>query len=135
MQVRKFWPDGARTPDPTSGAARLPSLSCFFTTLGGLGQSAGMTNHTRHKNITDDGVSCIRYRDLAGSLRSMPRPRKGDRVELLTRPERLVSEKIKQQAAARGMSVSQYVADLLAIQAGHPELVRELNKEALPLAM
>ena len=45
----------------------------------------------------------------------MPRPRKGDRVELLTRPERLVSEKIKQQAAARGMSVSQYVADLLAM--------------------
>jgi hypothetical protein len=94
-----------------------------------------MTNHTSHKNITGDGVSCIRYRDLAGSLRNMPRPRKGDRVELLTRPERLVSEKIKQQAAARGMSVSQYVADLLAIQAGHPELVRELNKEALPLAM
>jgi hypothetical protein len=98
-------------------------------------QSAGMTNHTSHKNITDDGVSCIRYRDLAGSVRNMPRPRKGDRVELLTRPERLVSEKIKQQAAARGMSVSQYVADLLAIQAGHPELVRELDKEVLPLAM
>lgn len=97
-----------------------------------------MTNHTSHKkNITGDGVSCIRYRDLAGSLRNMPRPpRKGDRVELLTRPERLVSEKIKQQAAARGMSVSQYVADLLAIQAGHPpELVRELDKEVLPLAM
>ena len=65
----------------------------------------------------------------------MPRPRKGDRVELLTRPERLVSEKIKQQAADRGMSVSQYVADLLAIQAGHPELVRELDEEVLPLAM
>ena len=65
----------------------------------------------------------------------MPRPRKGDRVELLTRPERLVSEKIKQQAADRGMSVSQYVADLLSIQAGHPELVRELDKEVLPLAM
>lgn len=80
-------------------------------------------------------MSCIRYPALAGSLRIMPRPRKGDRVELLTRPERLVSEKIKQQAAARGMSVSQYVADLLAIQAGHPELVRELDKEVLPLAM
>jgi len=25
----------------------------------------------------------------------MPRPRKGDRVELLTRPERIVSDKIK----------------------------------------
>lgn len=67
----------------------------------------------------------------------MPRPRKGDRVELLTRPERIVSDTIKQQAAERGMSISQYVADLLAIQAGHPELVRELDKQAegLPLAM
>lgn len=52
-------------------------------------------------------------------------------------PARSVSfpKKIKQQAADRGMSVSQYVADLLAIQAGHPELVRELDKEVLPLAM
>jgi hypothetical protein len=67
----------------------------------------------------------------------MPRPRKGDRVELLTRPERVVSDKIKQQAATRGMSVSQYVADLLAVHAGYPELVRELDKEVegLPLAM
>jgi hypothetical protein len=65
----------------------------------------------------------------------MPRPRKGDRVELLTRPERIVSDKIKQKAAARGISVSQYVADLLAVHAGHPELVRELNKEVMPLAM
>ena len=56
-------------------------------------------------------------------------------MELLTRPERLCFRKIKQQAADRGMSVSQYVADLLAIQANHPELVRELDKEVLPLAM
>jgi hypothetical protein len=56
-------------------------------------------------------------------------------VELLTRPERIVSDKIKQKAAARGISVSQYVADLLAVHAGHPELVRELDKEVMPLAM
>lgn len=43
----------------------------------------------------------------------------------LNPPERVSFRKIKQQAAVRGMSVSQYVADLLAIQAGHPELVRE----------
>lgn len=65
----------------------------------------------------------------------MPRQRKGDRVELLTRPERIVSNLIKQKAAARGMSVSQYVADLLAVHVGHPELVRELDKEVMPLAM
>lgn len=99
------------------------------------GVARGHQRLTRLKNITERGVSRIRYRDLGGSVRSMPRPRKGDRVELLTRPERIVSDTIKQQAAARGMSVSQYVADLLAIQAGYPELVRELDKEVLPLAM
>ena len=67
----------------------------------------------------------------------MHRPRKGDRVELLTRPERVVSDKIKHLAAGHGMSVSQYVADLLAVHTGFPELVRELDhhKEVLPLAM
>lgn len=67
----------------------------------------------------------------------MPRQRKGDRAELLTRPDRIVCEQIKQKAAARGISVSQYVADLLALHVGLPHLVRELDKdkEVLPLAM
>ena len=56
-------------------------------------------------------------------------------MELLTRPERIVSNLIKQKAAARSISVSQYVADLLAVHVGHPELVRELDKEVMPLAM
>lgn len=56
-------------------------------------------------------------------------------MELLTRPDRIVSDAIKGKASALGISVSQYVADLLAAHAGHPELVRELDKEALPLAM
>jgi hypothetical protein len=72
---------------------------------------------------------------MPGTLIAMPRQRKGDRVELLTRPERIVSDKIKQKAGARGISVSQYVADLLAVHVGHPELVRELDKEVMPLAM
>ncbi|UUO02402.1 toxin-antitoxin system [Mycolicibacterium novocastrense] len=38
-------------------------------------------------------------------------------------------------AAQRGTSVSQLSADLLAIAVGHPEAVRELDKEVLPLAM
>jgi predicted HicB family RNase H-like nuclease len=65
----------------------------------------------------------------------MPRPRKGDRVELLTRPDRIVSNRIKEKAAAQGISVSQYVADLLAVHVGHPELVRELDQGVMPLAM
>jgi len=72
---------------------------------------------------------------MPGTLTAMPRQRKGDRVELLTRPERIVSDKIKQKAGARGISVSQYVADLLAAHVGHPELVRELDKEVMPLAI
>ena len=49
--------------------------------------------------------------------------------------DKLTTTVVISSAADRGMSVSQYVADLLAIQAGHPELVRELDKEVLPLAM
>lgn len=68
----------------------------------------------------------------------MPRPRKGDRVELLTRPDREVSERLRQKVVEAGVSsLSQYVADLLAIHVGLPHLVRELgnDKEVLPLAM
>ena len=69
-------------------------------------------------------------------LYSMPR---GERLRLkvpITEADPVLPSLISVwKAAARGMSVSQYVADLLAIQAGHPELVRELDKEVLPLAM
>jgi predicted HicB family RNase H-like nuclease len=54
---------------------------------------------------------------------------------MLTRPERVVSDLIKQRAAARGISISQYVADVLATHVGRTDLVRELDKEPMPLAM
>jgi len=72
---------------------------------------------------------------LPGKVSVMPRPRKGDRAELLTRPDRIVSDKIKEKAAKQGISVSQYVADLLAVHVGLPELVRELDQGVMPLAM
>ena len=72
-------------------------------------------------------------------VRFMPRESKGDRVSGHTiRPPREVSERLKKKVADAGVSsLSQYVADLLAIHVGLPHLVRELNtdKEVLPLAM
>ena len=61
----------------------------------------------------------------------------GDRGQISTRPARIVYETVKAEAAALGIPMGQYVADLLAEHTGHPELVRELNKtqEGLPLAM
>ncbi|ASW93265.1 toxin-antitoxin system [Mycobacterium marseillense] len=62
---------------------------------------------------------------------------KGDRAQIMARPDRIVYDIVKRESAARGIPMGQYVADVLASHVGHPELVRELNKdtEVLPLAM
>jgi hypothetical protein len=68
----------------------------------------------------------------------MPRESKGDRFAHTVRPPREVSERLRTKAVEAGASsVSQYVADLLAIHVGLPHLVRELgqDKEVLPLAI
>lgn len=67
----------------------------------------------------------------------MGQPHKGERVLLQTRPHREVWEAVHVAAHAAGMSVSQYLADVLAEHVGRPDLVRELgrNEEVLPLAM
>lgn len=67
----------------------------------------------------------------------MAQPHKGDREQIKVRADRIVYDIVKREAAARGIPMGQYVADVLAVHVGHPELVRELNKdkEALPLAM
>ncbi|MCV7072529.1 MAG: toxin-antitoxin system [Actinomycetota bacterium] len=53
----------------------------------------------------------------------------------MSRPDRVVYDIVKREAAQRGIPMGQYVADVLAAHVGHPELVRELDKEVLPLAM
>ncbi|GLB92912.1 hypothetical protein SRL2020411_57520 [Mycobacterium kiyosense] len=55
----------------------------------------------------------------------------------MTRPDRTVYDVVRREAAERGIPMGQYVADVLAMYVGHPELVRELHKdkEVLPLAM
>lgn len=69
---------------------------------------------------------------------AMGQPHKGDRVLLQARPPREVWDAVHIAASEAGLSVSQYVADLLAQHVGRPDLVRELGKsrrEELPLAM
>ncbi|HNO87787.1 MAG: toxin-antitoxin system [Mycobacterium sp.] len=65
----------------------------------------------------------------------MAQPHKGDREQIKLRAPAVVYTRLRQMAAERGTSVSQLSADLLAIAVGHPEAVRELDKEVLPLAM
>ncbi|CAJ1589649.1 toxin-antitoxin system [Mycobacterium sp. SMC-18] len=67
----------------------------------------------------------------------MPAPHKGDRLAHTIRPPREVSDALRAEAVAHGLSLSQYVADLLAIHIGRPDLARDLGRsdEGLPLAI
>ncbi|WP_234797740.1 MULTISPECIES: toxin-antitoxin system [Mycobacteroides] len=56
------------------------------------------------------------------------RPHKGDRVLLQSRPAREVWYAVRIAASEAGVSVSQYVADLLAQHVGRPDLVRGQDK-------
>ncbi|GJJ21948.1 toxin-antitoxin system [Mycolicibacterium goodii] len=65
----------------------------------------------------------------------MPQPHKGERRPVLVRPVDAVYselEKLRQEAGVRSMS--QYIADLLAMHVGRPELARELNQEVLQIS-
>ncbi len=55
---------------------------------------------------------------------------------LQTRPPRPVWEAVRARAASAGLSAAQYLADVVALHVGRPDLVRNLGKgEGLPLAM
>jgi predicted DNA binding CopG/RHH family protein len=64
----------------------------------------------------------------------MAAPHKGDRELIGARPLRPVYEAVKNNAADRGISISQYVADVLAVHVGRPDLVRALGQEVLPVS-
>lgn len=74
------------------------------------------------------GLLCVR-------IGCMAQPHKGQREQIKVRAAAPVYARLREMAAERGTSVSQLSADLLAIAVGHPEAVRELDKEVLPLAM
>ena len=62
----------------------------------------------------------------------MARPSKGDRGAHMVKTHDDVARLLVEEVAASGVSsVSQYVADLLAIHVGLPALVRELNQAAV----
>lgn len=71
----------------------------------------------------------------------MPAHHKGERRLLSVRPPAEVVTVIEKMWRESGVSsVSQYVADIMALHAGRPDLVRELGKVGtvegvLPLAM
>lgn len=68
----------------------------------------------------------------------MSRASKGDRVVTTARLARPVWETVRDHAAAAGVSVSAYVADVMAEHVGREDLVAELGRpiaEGLPLAM
>lgn len=57
-----------------------------------------------------------------GCVCAMPQPHRGDRVPILSRPPRPVGDAVRTAAHERGMSVSDYVASVLADVHGMPEL-------------
>jgi hypothetical protein len=53
----------------------------------------------------------------------------------MCRPAELVYNEVRAEAAERGISMSQLVADVLAHRYGRDDLIRELHKEVMPLAI
>ncbi len=62
----------------------------------------------------------------------MAQPHKGDRDLVAARLPRPVFLALKEAAAQRGMPMSQYVGDVMAVHFGRSDLVRELTQEVLP---
>jgi hypothetical protein len=59
----------------------------------------------------------------------MAQPNKGPRRQIICRVPAEVHETIVATAQRRGVSTSQMLADLAALWAGRPELVRELDQQ------
>lgn len=59
----------------------------------------------------------------------MAQPHKGDRKLIASRPPTRVYQDVHDRALAHGISISQYVADVLAMHTGHTDLVVALGRE------
>lgn len=65
----------------------------------------------------------------------MPQPHKGVRRPGLVRPmDPVFTELDKLRQVAGVSSMSRYIADVLAVHVGKPELARELNQEVLQIS-
>ena len=57
----------------------------------------------------------------------MAQPHKGDRASITLRVPAELREQLSKEAEDAKIALSQYVADLLALQAGRPDLAREIK--------
>lgn len=57
----------------------------------------------------------------------MAQPHKGDRAAMTLRIPTELHEQLRNDAKDAKVALSQYVADLLALQAGRPDLAREIK--------
>jgi len=57
----------------------------------------------------------------------MAQPHKGDRAAMTLRIPAELHEQLTKDAEDAKIALSQYVADLLALQAGRPDLAREIK--------
>jgi hypothetical protein len=81
-------------------------------------------------------------RELHQTVMPQPRPNSpkspahsGNLRPTKIRVPRIVYAHIRERAVEHRAEAGHVAADLLAIATGHPELVRELDKEVMPLAM
>jgi predicted DNA binding CopG/RHH family protein len=67
----------------------------------------------------------------------MAQHHKGPRKQVATRIPDDVFAEIRGRSTERGLSMSQFIADILSAAVGRPDLVRELNsdQESLPMAI
>ena len=78
------------------------------------------------------GVSVPPIRLLPCETLAMAQPHKGDRALVNARLPLPVFEAVKRTAAEHGIPMSQYVADVMSVHFGRPDLVRQLDQEVLP---
>ena len=57
----------------------------------------------------------------------MAQPHKGDRAAMTLRTPAELHDQLSKDAEDAKIALSQYVADLLALQAGRPDLAREIK--------
>lgn len=69
-------------------------------------------------SLRDTRATCEVSDTSVTRVHGMPRPSKGDRDIMVTRPARAVGDAVRARAAARGVSISEYIAAVLASDAG-----------------
>lgn len=65
---------------------------------------------------------------MKNGVRAMAQPHKGDRAAMTLRIPAELHQQLSKDADNAKVALSQYIADLLALQAGRPDLAREVGK-------